>query len=674
MRNIFNVLLLSLFVFISQAQNRLTPETLWHLGRVGDIQLSPDQKKVLFGVTTYDIESNKGNRDLYLLDIKSKSIEQLTDLRSSDYNGRWRPDGKKIGFLSEYLGGMQIWEMNPDGSEKTRITDFPGGINGFDYAPDMRKIVFIADVKMDKTANEIHADLPKANARIIDDLMYRHWNQWDDFAYSHVFVAQYHVDGRIKDPVDLMKGHRFDTPLKPWGGMEQIAFSPDGAFLAYTCKRLEGREYTISTNSDIFLVDLNNNTTRNISSFNEGYDKSPVFSPDGTKLVWQSMKTPGFEADKERIILFDIESGEHADLTENFDQSASSFFWDETGRYLYFISGTEATYQIYKMNIEKKDIVKITSGIHNYTEIQPANNFIIGAKMSMSMPTEIFKVDIKSGKEDQLSFINEKILSDISLGKVEKEWIKTTDGKEMLTWIIYPPNFDPTRKYPALLYCQGGPQSAVSQFFSYRWNFQIMAANDYIVIAPNRRGLPTFGQEWNDQISGDYGGQNIQDYLSATDAMSKKAFIDADRMGAVGASYGGFSVFYLAGHHEGRFKAFISHCGMFNLESWYGSTEEMFFANHDLGGPYWQEEKPKSYDFSPHKFVDKWDTPIMIITGAKDFRIPYTESLQAFNAAQLRNIPSELLFFPEETHFVLKPQNSILWQREFFKWLDKWLK
>ncbi|MFH0894345.1 MAG: alpha/beta fold hydrolase, partial [Bacteroidota bacterium] len=378
--------------------------------------------------------------------------------------------------------------------------------------------------------------------------------------------------------------------------------------------------------------------------------------------------------DKKRIMLYDFKTKTATDLSKDFDQNSSSFKWSNDGKLIYFISGINATYQLYSIDISTKATRKITTGIHDYTELCINGNTMIAAKMSMSLPTEIFSIDLKSGKETQLTFTNKDILDKTTLAKVEERWVTTTDGKKMLVWVIYPPFFDKTKKYPAILFCQGGPQSAVSQFFSYRWNFQMMAANDYIVIAPNRRGLPTFGQEWNDQIALDYGGQNMKDYLTATDSIAKLPFVDKDRIGCVGPSYGGYSVFWLAGHHDKRFKAFISHCGIYNFESQYGATEEFFFVNHDWGGPYWQSPKPKSYDYSPHLSVDKWDTPILIISGGNDFRIPYTQSMEAFNAAQLRDIPSKFLFFPEESHFVLKPQNSVLWQREFFGWLDTYLK
>ncbi len=656
------------------AQNDvLTPEKLWQLERIGGVSVSPNGNQIVYSVSAYDLEQNSGNTDLYLLDKDAESPRRITSYKGSEFNAIWRPDGKKIGFIATQSGEPQMWEMNPDGTDKQQVSEIKGGISGFAYAPDIKNILYIKNVKLDKTANQVHPDLPEANARIIDDLMYRHWDEWHDYKYSHIFVAPY-GDGKIGEGKDIMKGERYDAPTQPWGGMEEITWSPDSKKIAYTSKKLTGKEYSKSTNSEIYLYDLKTGKTKNLTKEGfEGYDKAPVFSPDGSKLVFWSMETPGFESDKQRIMLYDFEEDSFTDLSEGFDQSSSGFVWSENGKQLYFISGIHATYQVYEYDFRKDKIRQVTEGTHNYQSIALAGDELVGTKMSMSMPTEIFKVDAK-GNETQMTFTNRKLLNDITLGDVEERWIETTDGKQMLTWVIYPPNFDPDKEYPALLYAQGGPQSAVSQFFSYRWNFQMMAANDYIVVAPNRRGLPTFGQEWNDQISGDYGGQNMKDYFSAIDAVAEEDYVDEDRLGAIGASYGGFSVFWMAGNHDDRFSAFISHCGMFNFESWYGSTEEYWFPNRDIEGPYWQEPKPESYEFSPHRYVGNWDTPIMIITGGKDFRIPYTQSMEAFNAAQLQGVPSKLLYFPEESHFVLQPQNAVLWQREFFKWLDKWLK
>ncbi|HRY98165.1 MAG TPA: S9 family peptidase [Bacteroidales bacterium] len=653
----------------------LTPELMWRMGRLSELQVSPDGKTLLYGLTRYRLAENKGNRELFVMPATGGEAVQITSSAGSEINARWKPDGSGIGYLSAETGDYQLWECEADGGNPHQVSDIPGGISGFEYSPDLGHILYTKDVKLDQTPQEHYPDLPMTGVVIADDLMYRHWDHWHDYAYSHVFFAPYPKSGKLTEGKDIMEGERYDAPMLPWGGMEQMTWSPDGGQIAYTCKKMTGRDYALNTDSEIFLFDLASGQTRVLSDPGfEGYDWDPVFSPDGKMLVWRSMEEPGFEADKERIILHDLASGSNSDLTEGFDQGCTNYLWSPDSRTLYFISGIHATYQVYAMDLASRKPHQITRGPHDYQSIALAGDRIIGTKMSLSMPTEIFAVDPGNGQEQALSRVNQDVLSRITLGRVEERWIRTTDQKDMLTWVVYPPDFDSTKTYPALLYCQGGPQSAVSQFWSYRWNLQMMAANGYIVVAPNRRGLPTFGQEWNDQISGDYGGQNMKDYLSAIDAVAAEPYVDGARLGAVGASYGGFSVFWLAGNHNKRFKAFISHCGMFNLESQYGSTEEYFFVNKDLGGPYWSNPRPASFNFSPHRFVDRWDTPIMIITGANDFRIPYTESLQAFNAAQLRGIPSRLLFFPEESHFVLKPQNAVLWQREFFRWLDGWLK
>lgn len=657
-------------------EGRMTAEILWKFGRVHEAQVSPDGKNILYGLTRYDPPTNKSNTNIYRIPVEGGDPIQITSFKGHEFNHRWHPSGNKIGFLSGEGGTVQIWEVAMDTGTPKQISNIKDGINGFEYSSTGEKVFYIKNVKLDKTPNDLYPDLPLVNVRIINNLMYRHWNAWHDYAYSHIFVADY-SDGNIQEGKDIMEGETFDSPMSPYFDQSEISWSPDGKFIAYTCKKLTGKEYTLSTNSDIYLYNLESGETQNITEGMPGYDKYPVFSPDGKKIAFRSMETPGYESDKDRLFLYDLTTGEKEYLTENFDESVSSLKWDKEGSSIYFISGIRAIFQMYKIDVETKETEQITHGVHNYNSLSLAGEYLVGEKMSMSMATEIFSVDKKTDEEKQLTFTNRHIYDHIEMGKVEKRWIKTTDNKEMLVWIIYPPEFDPGKKYPAILYCQGGPHGAVSQFFSFRWNFQIMAAHDYIIVAPNRRGLPTFGTEWNNQISGDYGGQNMKDYLSAIDAMKKEPFIDEDRLGAVGASYGGFSVFWLAGHHEKRFKVFISHCGIFNFESMYGATEESFFVNYDLGGAYWEKENQtaqKSYATSPHKFVQNWDTPILIITGANDFRIPYTESLQAFNAAQLQGIPSRLLFFPEETHFVLKPQNSILWQREFFSWLDKYLK
>jgi dipeptidyl aminopeptidase/acylaminoacyl peptidase len=651
---------------------KLSPELLWKFGRVSSARISPNGKLIVYTVRHYDLAANKGNTDLFLLDLQTNQTRQLTGFEGNETSPCWYPDGNKIGFVCDQGGEAQVWEIFPDGSNLKKLTQIKGGINSFQYSPKGDKILYTKDVKLEQTPQEKYSDLPKTNVMIIDSLMYRHWNSWADYAYSHVFVADYVAN--ISDGKDIMPGEPFDSPMSPYFEENEITWSPNGNVIAYTCKKLSGKHYAESTNSDIYLFDLASGKTTNLTDGMPGYDRYPVFSPDGQKIAWQSMSTPGYESDKERLWVADLKTGEKSDLTARYDQGAREFAWNNDGDSIYFISGVQATYQVCAIDLKNRRLRQITSGIHDYTSLNFSANRLIGERMSMSQATEVFQVNIASGAETQLTFTNQPIYDKVKMGKVEPRWVTTTDKKSMLVWVIYPPDFDSTKTYPAILYCQGGPQDAVSQFFSYRWNFQLMASQGYIVIAPNRRGLPTFGQAWNDQIAGDYGGQNMLDYLSAVDALKTEPYIDANRIGAVGASYGGYSVYWLAGHHNKRFKAFIAHCGIFNLESQYGETEELFFINHDVGGPYWAKPKPASYNYSPHLFVDKWDTPILIITGANDFRISYTQSMQAFTAAQLRGIPSRMLFFPEESHFVLKPQNSVLWQREFFGWLNKWLK
>jgi dipeptidyl aminopeptidase/acylaminoacyl peptidase len=651
----------------------LIPEILWKFGRLGEVQLSPDGSVIVYSVTRYDANTNEHVTDLFKQSVQDGEAEKLTSSDGAYYNPRWTPDGLRIGFITSKSGTQQIWEMNPDGSDLVQVSDHEGGINSFEYSPDGGHILFTSDVKIDVTVAELYPDLPLANVKIIDDLMYRHWNDWTDENYSHIFFAPI-SEKKMGETTDIMPGEAWDSPLSPYFDASEISWSKDGKYIAYTCKKLTGKEYAVSTNSDIYLYSLESGGTKNLTGGMAGYDKYPVFSNDGKKIAFESMETPGYEADKKRLMLYDLESGEMTYLTEKFDQDATQYIWSENDEEIWFISGIHATCQIYKINVNDLMITQITKGTHDYTSFMVAGGNMIGTKMSMRMASEVFRINPDNGEETQLTLINQHIYDHIEMGQVEERWVKTTDDKDMLVWVIYPPGFDQAKQYPALLYCQGGPQSALSQYFSYRWNFQMMAANDYIIVAPNRRGLPSFGHEWNLQISGDYGGQNMKDYFSAIDELKKEPFIDENKLGCVGASYGGYSAFWLAGHHEKRFKAFIAHCGIFNFESMYGETEEMFFVNFDYEGPYWQNPKPKSYEFSPHLAVQNWDTPILIVTGQNDFRIPYTQSMEAFNAAQLLGVPSKLLFFPDEYHFVTKPQNAILWQREFFGWLDTYLK
>ncbi len=653
----------------------MTPEVLWSFGRLSEPAVSPDKKTILYGVTWYSIEQNKGNRELFLIDTDGKNCRQITHTPFSENQAEWSADGNKIRFMSTESGSMQLWEMASDGSNRIQLTDITDGISGYRFSPGEKKLLYTADVAADKPLQDLYKDLPKATGKIFNDYMYRHWDTWVE-SYSHVFVTD--VNGQmIKGGTDILKGEAYECPLQPFGGMEQITWSPDSKTIAYTCRKKKGLAYTLSTNSDIYLYQLENGITTNLTEGMMGYDVAPVYSPDGTKLAWQSMERDGYESDKNRLFVYDFNSKARTDFSKNFDQSAEGLIWSEDNKSIFFISDFHATDEIYQLTLSDGRIRKITEGIHNYTGVISAGNNLIATRVSMSSPAEIFSVDPISGKDTQLTFEDKDILDQLALGKVKQRWMRTTDNKMMLTWVIYPPHFDSTKVYPTLLYCEGGPQSTVSQFWSYRWNFQMMAASGYIIVAPNRRGLPGFGKEWNEQISGDYGGQNMKDYLSAIDEMCKEKYVNKNKLGCIGASYGGFSVYWLAGNHNKRFKAFIAHDGMFNLEAQYLETEEMWFANWDLGGSFWDKNNKvaqRSYATSPHKFVQNWDAPILVIHGGLDFRISYTQGMQAFDAALLKGIPAEFLFFPNENHWVLKPQNGILWQRTFYNWLDRWLK
>ena len=671
----------------SFAQDRLTPELLWQFKRVSGPAVSPDGSRFVYGIRQYDLEENRGNTDLWMMSADGGSPRQITNTPGNEFNYTWRPDGRAIGFLSSQSGSVQLWEMSPDGSDVRQVSDVDGGIGNFSYSPDGSHVAFTRNVKLDETPNEIHPDLPLANARIIDELMFRHWDTWHDYTYSHLFVAEY-GDGGLGEPIDVMPGERYDTPLSPFGGGEQIGWSADGRTIAYTSKKVTGAAYAVSTNSEIYIYDLDDGSTTNLTEGMMGYDTEPRFSPDGRYIAWLSMERDGYEADRNRLFVQELAGGSPRELTVGFDQDVQSPEWGADSQSIYFTSDIRGTIQLYVASVvggqgSRSQIRKITEGVHNYGGFGlaegsgrsggPDSTDIITSRTSMSAPADIYNVDPATGTATQLTFANSDVLDRITMGRVEERIVRTTDHKEMPTWVIYPPDFDPGRQYPALLYAKGGPQGAMSQSFSYRWNFQMMAANGYIIIAPQRRGSSSLGQEWEEQISGDWGGQAMQDLLSAIDDLAREPYVDADRLGAVGASFGGYSVFWLAGNHAGRFKAFISHDGLFNLESMYGSTEEMFFVNFDMGGPYW--ENADTYRrFSPHLFVASWDTPILIVQGGQNFRVPETESMQAFTAAQLRGIPSRLLYFPEENHWVSSAQNGILWQRTFFDWLDRYLK
>ena len=666
---------------------RFTPDVMWKMGRLGGAALSPDARTALYTITRYNMAENRGLTQIYVRDMASGEEKALTDNTSNNSDAQWSADGKTIYFTSSRSGSTQVWQMNADGTDAKQLTNVEGGVEGYGIAPTADKIFYIKKVHAaDIKSSDVHKDMDKSQARIYDDLMVRHWNYRDEGEYSHIFVADLTADG-IKNDKDILGAEAaWDAPLAPYFDVAEIAWSNNGKMLAYTCKPLTGTEYAISTDSDIFIYNTEDGSTLNINKIKTnagmrimefvGYDRYPVWSPDEKQLAFCSMATPGYESDKDRLFVYDIATQQHTDLTPDFDHSASSVIWKDNST-LYFLSAIEGTQQICKVGTQDAKVEVITSGDHDIATMSIAGDKCLTTLMTISRDKEIYEADLNSGALTQISNINAHVYDNVKMGEVQKRWIPTTDGKEMLTWVILPPDFDPTKKYPTLLYCEGGPQSVVSQGWSYRWNFQLMASQGYVVVAPNRRGCPSFGSEWREQISGDYAGQNIQDYLAAIDTVSKEPWCDTDRLGCVGASYGGYSVYYLAGNHDRRFKAFISHCGIFNFESMYGETEELFFINHDYGGNYWDKSNAiaqRSYAKSPHKFVDRWDTPIMIITGEYDFRIPYTQSLQAFTAARLKGVDARLVEFENEGHQVFKPQNSIVWNREFFGWLDKYLK
>lgn len=670
------------FTTIIAAQDLLTPEKLWDMVRVSAPKISPDGRFMLYSQTTYDIKANKGNSDLYIQTLDSREIRQLTTTPFSEYEAQWTASNG-IWYLSTETGNMEVWKINPDGTGKTQLSNFgENEIEGFKVAPDESSIITLEAVKMKQTVNEIYTDLPQANVRIEDDLMYRHWDHWDDFKKRHVFVHAITEGKIVAKGKDLLPNEPFDAMLPPFGGMEQLAYSPDSKSVVYTSKKLQGKEFAQSTNSSLYWVDIESGNTRNLlATGHEGYDINPSFSVN-KDMAWLSMKHNGYESDKNDIFVKIYKSDTEVNVTAKLDLSVIDYAWHPDGTRIYFLAAKNATIQIFEVFVLTGQIRQITTGQHDYTSVVPSGDYVFGGRQSMIHPVDIYAVQIakigKSKKLDaiyQLTDANKELMASLKTPIVKEKWMETSDGKKMLTWMIYPPDFDSTKQYPTLLYCQGGPQSPVSQFFSYRWNFMLMASNGYIIVAPNRRGLPGFGVEWNEAISKNWGGQPIQDYLTAIDEASKEKYVDKNRLGAIGASYGGYSVYYLAGMHEKRFKTFVSHCGLFNLESWYGTTEELFFANWDIGGPYWKPENKELYEKnSPHKMVQNWDTPIFVIHGGKDYRVPESEGMQAFQAAQLQGLKSKYMYFPTEGHWVLKPQNGLVWHREFFKWLDSDLK
>ena len=684
--------------------DRMTPETLWAMGRVGGAAASPDGKTVVYQVGYYSVKENKSHQMLYTVSADGKLQHTLTTTAASETDVAWIEGGKRIAFLSK----GQLWSMNADGTDRRQLTKGDIDIEGFKFSPDGKKVILIKSLPYHESIQKNPDDLPLATGRRITDLNYRHWDHYVE-SVAHPFVADVTENG-VDDGKDIIEGEPFECPMAPFGGVEQLAWSPDSKTIAYTCRKKTGVNYAISTDSDIYLYDVASGSTKNLckpegykdpeinatktmktqavnhqqGDLNMGYDTNPQFSPDGKYVAWQSMKNNGYESDRNRLCVYNLATGEKKYVAEKFDSNVDSFCWNADSKTIYFIGCWHACVNMYQTNLNG-DVRALTDDWMDFGSIQMLGNTgkILASRHSISQADELYIItpgkDVKKTKVQQITNENKAFYDQLEMGKVQERWVKTTDGKQMQVWVILPPHFDPNKKYPTLLFCEGGPQSPVSQFWSYRWNFQIMAANDYVVIAPNRRGLPGYGHEWNEAVSGDWTGQCMDDYLSAIDdAANNLPYVDKDRLGCVGASFGGFSVYYLAGHHNKRFKAFIAHDGAFNLESMYTDTEEAWFSNWEYEDAYWNKDMTdrarRTYENSPHKFVDKWDTPILCIHGEKDYRINANQGFGAFNAARMRGIPAELLIFPDENHWVLKPQNGVLWQRTFFGWLDKWLK
>ncbi len=690
---------------ITLSSRLMTPEALWAMGRIASAEASADGQQIVYQVGYYSVKENKGHQVICVINADGKNNRQLTTAAASETDPTWV--NGRIAFLT----GGEIWSMERDGSDRRQLSKTDGSVEGFKFSPDGRKVIIIKSMAFNEIIKKNPDDLPLATGRRVTDLMYRHWDHYVE-TIQHPFIADVNADGTIASTMtDILEGEPYECPMEPFGGIEQLAWSPSSKSIAYTCRKKTGLDYAISTDSDIFLYEVDTKETRNLCKpegykpvavkpthtmkdqnvnseenlkNNPGYDTNPQFSPDGKHVAWQSMARDGYEADRNRLCVYTFATGEKTYVTESFDSNVDAFCWSADSKTLSFIGVWHGCVNAYQTNLNG-DVKQLTNDWADYLSISPANNGnkLLAMRQSLSAPTDIYVItpgkDVKKTKIEQITTENKHITDQLSLGKVQQRWVKTTDGKNMLCWIILPSDFDENKKYPTLLFCEGGPQSPVSQFWSYRWNFQIMAANGYVIVAPNRHGLPGFGSEWNEQVSGDWTGQCMDDYLSAIDdAAANLPFVDRDRLGAVGASFGGFSVYYLAGHHDKRFKCFISHDGAFNLESMYTDTEEAWFSNWEYDDAFWNKNQTadarKTYENSPHKFVDRWDTPILCIHGEMDYRINYNQGMGAFNAARMRGIPAELLIFPDENHWVLKPQNGVLWQRTFFGWLDRWLK
>ena len=690
----------------AESSKRMTPELLLKLGRVSGGVLSSDGKKIAYTVRRYNLEENKGTSDLHVLDIAATEDQAYAEAWPSISSVQWAVSaGKEYLFFvgkmpakedeegadeaeeesdapdneEEPKSAPQAWRLDLATGDMLQVTSVEDGIENLKVSPTGGHIAFTLDIKLDDTVNDLYADLPEADARIIDGLMFRHWNAWHDFKYTHLHVAALDEAGVAGEARDLMDGIKADCPVPPFGGAEQFNWSPEGTEIAFTMKNVEN--WAESTNSDVYVVNINENTPpKNITEGMLGYDNDPLYSPDGKYLVYQSMERASFESDKNRLMLIDRESGQVKDLTVGIDQTSHGAVWMPDSKSLLFTSEFRGTNQLFRVSVDSPGATQVSQGRYNWNvaDVMPDGKSAVVTKMSMLRPTEISILNLADATDAVATHINDEIYESLELPIIEERWVDATDGKKIHCWVIHPPDFDAAaeRKWPMLTYFQGGPQGQIGQWFSYRWNFHLMAANGYVVVAPNRRGLPGFGRDWNDQISGDWGGQAMKDILSATDDMIEEPYIDAERVAGIGASFGGYTAYWMMGHHRDRFCTLVAHCGVFNLESMYGSTEELFFVNWDLGGPYWKNDQiQQAYNnFSPHRFIGKWKTPLLVIHGEKDFRVPVTQGMEAFTAAQVQGIPSRFLYFPEEGHWVLGAQNSVLWQRVFYDWLDRYCK
>ncbi len=653
----------------NERSHLITSEELLSLKRVGSPDVSPDGRWVLYSINTPDLQANRSNSDLYLVSIDGETRRRLTSSLSADYNAVWSPDGKSIAFISTRDGSPQAYIIAVDGGEAVKMTSMEHGVGNLSWSPAGGHLAFTSDVKIGRTIAESHPSTPKANVRIYDRIHVRHWDEWNDEMYMHLFVMP--VAGGT--PVDLMEGEGYDTPLKPFGGAEEFSWSPDGVEIAYVSKKVD--DYPTSTNSDIYVVNISERASRNITQGLPSFDRDPLYSPDGRWIAFHSMARAGHEADRNRLMLYDRSNKQIRELSNNLDQWVGSTVWSPDSKSLFFQAEDGATVQVYRMMLDGSYEI-LTEGTYNHDaglDITSDGKILVYGRRNFNAPTELYTQEARKGARPvALTAENASVLAQIRQVGIEERWITSTDGKKVQTWVVYPPDFDPKKRYPMITYCQGGPQATVSQFFSFSWNFLLMASKGYVIVAPNRRGLPGFGQEWNDAISQDWGGMPMQDILAATDALLKEPFIDDKHVSAIGASAGGYAAFWLAGNHKGRFSSFVSHCGVFNLESMYGATEELWFTNWENGGPYWDPQARKNYDkHSPHRYAQNWDTPILIITGEKDFRVPYTQSLEAFTVAQVKGIPSKLIVYPNENHWVLHPQEQLLWFDEFFDFIGK---